>query len=271
MRRILGFVMILIGLSGIVLSIVGIIYGNALMEQIGDGLEANLTLTIDSLDTIRESLILSKSTVASVTTGMEAVELTAADASTAIENLRPLLSQTNVIVSQEIPQSVEAFQDTMPQLVEVATSIDETLTVLSSIRILGLSLGVDYQPEVPLGESVQAMGASLEGLPEDLRALEGSIEVTNENLQLISTDIELIAETLDTINTNFAQFGPLLDDYIVLVTEVRDNTSQSRQLLAEQIYFGRIVLTVLMTWLGLTQVAPLYLGWELVNGRDAHI
>lgn len=275
MRRILGIVMLAIGLSGVILSLAGLIVGHRFVDSIGDGLETNLTLTIESLETVKETLILTKATVRQMDEGLGTVQETADNVSVAIDDTRPLLQQASVVTTQELPQSIEAFQESMPALREVAGTIDETMRTLDSFNVdrsilgipLAFDLGVEYDPEVPFDESVNQIGESLEGVPEQLRSLEEHIELTGENLQTISRNVSDIATNLGAINSTVGEVEPLLDEYITIITELSDSARQSRLMVQRQMDQVKVVVTVVMIWFGLTQVAPLYLGWELWTGR----
>lgn len=275
MRRILGVLMLLIGAIGIMLSIAGIIAGQQLVDEMAAGLEANLKLTIDSLDTIHESLLLTKVIVGEMNEGLTTVETTADNVAITLNNTRPLLQQISDVTSQEVPESLETLQESIPALLEVASAVDSTLGTLSAFRIdesiLGIpfryDLGINYEPEVPFAESVADLGSSLDGLPAQLRTLDVYINVTDRNVQTIGRNVTEIADSLSAINESVAELNPLLDDYVATVTEVSDSLRQSRLRLARQVQLVKIVLTVVMAWLGLAQIAPLYLGWELAMGR----
>ncbi|HSM58794.1 MAG TPA: hypothetical protein VK879_21750 [Candidatus Sulfomarinibacteraceae bacterium] len=275
MRRVLGIVMVAIGLSGIILSVAGLIAGHRFVDAIGAGLQTNLTLTVESLETVKETLILTKATVRQLDQGLSAVQETADNVSVAIDDTRPLLQQASIVTTQEIPQSIEAFQEAMPALREVASTIDDTMRTLDSFNVersilgipLSFDLGVEYNPEVPFDESVDQIGESLEGVPEQLRSLEEHIDLTGRNLQAISRNVSDIARNLGAINTIITDVEPLLDDYIAIITELSDSARQSRLMLQRQMDQVKIAVTIVMVWFGLTQVAPLYLGWELLTGR----
>lgn len=274
MRKALGVVMILIGVSGVILSVVGTIVGQRLVTEVGEGLHANLTLTLDGLDTVKESLILTRSTVARVSEGLATVEQTADNVSIAIDDTRPLLRQASTVTTEQVPQSIEAFQDTLPALIEVSAAVDDTLRTLSAFNVdrtilgipFGFDLGIEYDPEVPFDESVQELGASLEGMPEQLRSLEESMSVADENMRVIGRNLSDIGGDLGAINRDVTEIDPLLDEYISTVTEIGDSIRQGRLLLEQRLDQLRLIVTVAMVWFGLMQVAPLYLGWELLKG-----
>lgn len=275
MRKALGIVILATGVLGIILSIAGIIAGRRLVDSMGQGLQSNLTTTLDSLETVKETLILTKLTVGQLSEGLSTVEDTMDNVSIAIDDTRPLLQQSSSVTTEQLPASIEAFQETMPALVEVAGTIDDTLRTLDAFNVrrsilgipLDFDLGVEYDPEMPFDESVSDLGASLEGVPQQLRSLRQHIETTNDNLRTMSRNVSSISSDLGTINRSISRVEPLLDEYIAIITELSDSTRQARLLLQRQIGQVKFVLTVAMIWLGLTQIAPLYLGWELATGR----
>ncbi len=267
--------MLAIGVSGIILSIVGVITGRQLVDAIGASIRGNLTTTVDSLDTVRETLVLTRSTVAQLETGLETAEESASNVSTAISESRPLLTESSRIVTGDVPESIETFQESLPALIEVSAAMDSTLRRLSAFSIdrsilgipLNFDLGVNYDPEVPFDQSVRELGESLEGMPEQLRSLEEYIDTTDENLVTMSEDLARLSADLETINSTMDEVEPLVNEYITIVTEVADNARESRLLLDRQLAQAKLVVTVIMIWFGLLQVAPIYLGWELVSGH----
>ena len=128
-------------------------------------------------------------------------------------------------------------------------------------------LGVDYDPERPFDESVAAIGDSLQSVPGRLRSLQTNLDQTQQSLGLISENLSAISDNLRAVNENVTEIEPLLDDYIALTTEIGDSLRQTRDALTQQLRLLKIMLSAVMIWLGLTQVAPLYLGWELLTGR----
>lgn len=274
MRKLLGIIMLVIGLAGIVLSLTGAVVGRRLIAGIGNTLQANLQLTIQSLDTVNESLTLTRETIREIGIGLETLAVTGERAAGSLEDTRPMVAQISQVLTNDVAGSLETFQQSLPDMVEVARSIDETLTTLSNFRIdrtiLGIplryDLGIDYDPEVPFAESVEELGASMEGLPEELRVLETHLEVADTNLGEISGDARQLADDLGRINETMDDLAPQLDEFNATLTEFADSARQLRSTLDAQLNTFQTVWVVVMIWLALTQIAPLYLGYELVRG-----
>ncbi|MCA9956067.1 MAG: hypothetical protein KC434_15165, partial [Anaerolineales bacterium] len=177
--------------------------------------------------------------------------------------------------STQVPDSLETIQQAFPSLEQVAGVIDSTLTTLNNFRIdeniLGLNLkydlGIDYDPEVPFDQSVKELGEGLEGLPESLRTIEIYINVANNNLQTVSQDIRNLADDLETVNGRINELDPILDEYLRLITTTNDRTRQLRGQITDEVQSVKKGITFALVWLAISQVAPLYLGWELVTNR----
>jgi ABC-type transporter Mla subunit MlaD len=274
-RRTLGMVMLLIGILGIALSIIGTISSRTLIDDLFDSFEKTLDSTSQSLDTAEETLLLAKTTVDQVNDALDTVGSAAINLSETMSQTRPLLAEISQIISGDLPDTVEAFQSAIPGMAQSAAVIDDTLIALSNLRIereilgfpLRFDLGIDYAPEVPFEESINQIGDSLEGLPARLRGLESHVETADGNLETISQDIIAMSADLEAINSSIAAVAPLLDDYVQIVTEAHDLIGRMERRVLGRMDTVKLVATLLMVWIGLTQIAPLYLGWELVTGR----
>jgi archaellum component FlaC len=274
-KRVLGLVMLLIGVFGLALGILGAIGSHVFLDDLFGVMEKSLDSISQSLDTAEETLLLAQMTVEQVNKGLDTVESAAINLSETMIQTRPLLGEISRIVSGDLPDNIEAFQSALPGMAQSAAIIDDTLVALSNLRIeqeilgfpLNFDLGIDYAPEVPFEESINRVAESLEGLPTRLRGLESHIETADSNLETISRDIVTMSADLEAISDSIAAVAPLLDDYLQIVTDVRDLIDRTRIRLVDQLGMVKLVVTLLMVWLGLTQIAPLYLGWELVTGR----
>src|SRR5690606_32014285 len=115
-RRIIGIVMFLLGAVGLIISVAGVYYGRQFVDNMFQGTDDTLALTIQSLDTATESLELTKVTIGDVNAGLETVEEAALNISKTITDTRPLLDQVGVVVSHNAPQTLEAVQASIPNI-----------------------------------------------------------------------------------------------------------------------------------------------------------
>jgi hypothetical protein len=267
--------MLVVGALGLVLCVPGAIYGHQLVDGMAQGLDATLDSTAQSLLTVQGTLELAKTTTGQLSDGLDTVRVATLDLSYAIDDSQPLLTKIAGVVSEDVPNGLGAVQAAIPDMAHAAEVIEETLTALANLELtqsfLGLplkfSLGIEYAEDTPMADSVNQVGESLHGVAPRLRALETHLDSAGSNLETISDDALAAAEDLDAINDSLAGVPTLLDDYLAVVAEVDDLIERTRESVAGQLGAIKAVVTLLMVWIGLAQLAPLYLGWELLTGR----
>ena len=276
MKKFIGIIMLLSGLMGLGVSIGGIVVGRQVVDNITGQLTQSVNSSTDNLETIEETLLLTKATLVDVYNGLSTVEQTAQNASATIYQTGPLLDQVSQIASRDVPASLDAVQAALPNIAEVATNIDQALKTIDAFQfsqsILGFplqfDLGIDYNPPAPIDESINQMSVSLDQLSSGFRSLDQNIDVSNQNLQTLSQNVLTISQDLQLVNKRLAQFSPLIDEYIKIINNIQDGLSQSQSRLTAQMEMVKLGITVLMVWIGLAQVVPLYFGWQFITERS---
>ena len=279
MKRIIGFIMFITGLIGLGLAIAGIFLGRQAIDQIGASLNNTLTLTLDTLVTVEDTFALTKTAVDQAAASIATVEQTTTGLSQTIGDTQPLVNQLSVVTSNEIPNSVEAIQVSLNSSAELARQVDNTLRTLSDFQIeqsfplplgqsidLNFDLGINYDPQTALDESLQGIADSLDGVSTELRNLEPIFAVNADNLGMMSDNVQLIAEDIAAINTVVADINPLLDRYVDTIVQIENSVTQLQANLDSYLQIVKNVLTALMIWLAILHLGPLFMGWELISG-----
>ncbi len=279
-KRILGLIMLLTGLILLVSAFAGAFFVGDAIGRLTERVTTSLEVAGQSLAAAGDTLTLTRDSINDVTGGLTtAVDATASAART-LEQSRPLVDSVTAVTTQEVPEAIEGMQAALPNMIEVAAVIDTTLRTLSSIGIdqdiplpfggsfpLRFDLGIEYAPETSFDQSLRVFEASLTGLPESLRGLEDELTTTNNNLASLSSDLQATSDNLTTINARMGEFLPLLDRYIMLVDQFGETIDQADDQLASRLELLRVGSIFLLVALGLSQLAPIYLGWELLTGR----
>jgi len=271
-RKIIGVVMLLIAVIGLGLSAFGIVTSRELFEDIALRLDNTLSLAADSLDTVSETLLLTKTTFSQVEESLETVGETAVELSQTIDNTQPLMNQITIVATSELPDSLEAVQSSIPDIAEAAGAIDDTLRLLDSFEVdreifgvpIRFDLGVNYQPDAALDYTVNQLGQSLDGIPDSLRGLEVDMSAVSQNLDNIGSNVLTISEDLERINQSVGEIEPLIDDYIRLVEETDLLIQEAQDSIAQLLDAVTLIATALFFWMGLNQIVPLYLAWTLL-------
>jgi ABC-type transporter Mla subunit MlaD len=279
-KRILGLIMMIVALAIIILSIIGAFRVGDAIASVTASIESTLRFTSESLTTAADTVTLTQDTIREVGTGLDTASTATANLSGAIADSRPFLSSVSVIISEDLPANLEAVQAALPNVVQVAGVIDRTLTTLSSIGIdqtidlpfgqsipLQWDLGIDYDPGIPFDQTIGTFESTLDGLPESLRDLEGDLTTTTDNLGVLADNLLTISDDLDTINQNVNNLVPLLDQYTVLIGDLQTAIDSALERIQVQLDALRMGVIIGLALLALSQLAGLYLGYELLSGR----
>jgi hypothetical protein len=278
-RRLLGLIILLVSLILVALLLGGAFFVGQAVDSVADGLGNILTLTADSLATVSVTLEQTKATIAEANNALDTAAEATVNLNMTMSDMQPLMESTTKVVTEDVPGNIEAIQATIPNIVQVAAVVDNTLTRLSNFGIkqtipipfnpitLDFDLGIDYEPEEPFDESISALGDSLEGMPEELRSLQGDLETLSADLELLTGNIETAAGDIEAINNEVALFIPIIDDYLRIVDQINDSLGQVRADMFAQLETAKTALILLLVFLSFTQLAPLYLGWELITGQ----
>lgn len=279
-RRLLGLIILLTALLIIAGSIAGAYYVGDALAAVGESVRANLALAQQSLGTARNTLTLSRDTFDDVNGGLGTAVQATGSAARAVGDSRPLLNNVGVVTTDEVPEAIEGIQAALPNIIQVAGVIDGTLRTLSGIGIdttipipfagsipLQFDLGIDYAPATAFDTTLRGFQSSLEGLPESMRALETDLQATDANLATLAADLQATSDNLAIINTRVGEVLPLLDQYLTLVDQASAAITQMDADIDQYLDTLRLGAIGGLVIVALSQLAPLYLGWELLTGR----
>jgi hypothetical protein len=278
-RRLLGIIILLVSLITVAILLGGAYFTGQVVDAVGEGVGNVLALTVDSLGTVSATLEQTKATIVEANNAIETVSGLTSNLSRTVANTQPVMASMTTVVSEDIPNNIEAIQMAIPNVAGVAGVVDGAMTTLSNFGIsqvipipfnpitLEFDLGIDYEPEEPFDETILALGDSLEGMPEELRSLQADLDVLSADLETVSDDILTSSENLVAINEQVALFIPLLDDYLGIVDQIGQTLVGSQAQILAQLETVKTIIIVALVFLALTQLAPLYIGWELVTGQ----
>jgi hypothetical protein len=271
----MGVVFLLIGLMGLAVAVAGFALIRQAIDEIGAGLESTMDLTLDSLETVSETLVLTKDTLEQVGNSLDTIGQVASNVSETISVTKPALDQVTVVATEDVPSSLENIEAALPDVAEAAGAIDSALRLLDSFQLereifgipISFDLGIDYNPDESLDEAVLAVGQSLEGVPESLRGLRASLDAAGENLEIIGQNLEVIGEDLEQTNSLVSDFEPLFDDYLRLTSDTETLIRDTKAKLADQVATAKLLVSAVFVWLAIFQIVPLYLAYDLLSGR----
>lgn len=277
LRRILGAVIILVGLAGLGFAV----YGTIWLQDAADQVERDLVATLDGglsgLEVISDTLVVIVQAVDDTGTVLDAAAAGSQTAADTIDAMRPAVRELSDVVAYDLPADIRRIQGAMPAVEQASGAIDKTLRTLADFQWkttipiinypLELGLGIEYDPPIPLDESVADLSVALEQLPGKLAGVEASLFATDEGLGDTSESVGAIGASLATVQADLDATSAVLSEYNDLVAGATDRVRSVRRDLRGRIDGVRLTLSGVLVWLALSQLAPLYIGGTLLITR----
>ncbi|MEX0868436.1 MAG: hypothetical protein WD011_02075 [Nitriliruptoraceae bacterium] len=257
-----GRIMIGIAIVGAVASLVAGVVGRQLVSDFEDGLKQSLALSAAALDTVDDSFAIADDALEIVTAGVADAEgavgglgRSMAEGQTALEALRAL-------TGENVADSLDALEATLPAVEQAATSIDRTLSALSA-----LPFGPSYAPQRPLGATIGELRESIAGLPDELRDQAEQAERMSDELASATEGTMATADALGAIAERLAVASELITQYSQRTAQARDVVEDQRHALAVSARQARILIVGFSALFAVSQVVPLYFGLALSRGH----
>ena len=258
--RWLGWTWIVGGVLSGLGALVGMLIGWMLVSGAGDALT-------DSVDSARRALVAVDDTTRvvddtfdAVADSLRGVQVTMSDTSLTLTQASAVTRNLGTVVTVDVPESVDAVRATLPGLIRTAGVVDSTMRGLSFF-------GVDYDPELPLDESIETIDARLAEIPMVLRAQQGTLDSVAADLRTFSSATLEIADDLATIRLQLAEASDVLGSYESLVADGSAVLDDLESRVGSS--FSALRLVVLLVGLGLlvTQVATVAAGLAVVQAH----
>ncbi|MGA9531167.1 MAG: hypothetical protein WBR18_00465 [Anaerolineales bacterium] len=250
----LGALVSAAGGLGLILSLALLVAGPLFSIRLGQWAEVQMHSMADRARALAVTSRSSRSALSAGAVSLYDARDTLLTVEASLGNLDPLLSSTRVLLGDELPSTIDATEAALLSAQQGAAAMDRVLR--------GLSLfGLDYDPELPLDQSLAATAEGLAPLPDSLQAVEKELRTSQQDLAGVSTDLSTVG----------ADLGDLADDL--------DRTAKSLTGYAGQLESGADQLEALegRAWLGgrllalATAVVALWLAMVnvvlMVNGR----
>jgi hypothetical protein len=265
-KRFFGLALILLSLIGLLLSVAGLV----LIPRVGRGVEARMTHTLDlailTLEVTGESLTLANTSLDQSVDALGAAQSTTEGVGETLEDTGPLLDRLAMVVGGDLPEVITSTQKSLDSAQESALVIDRVLYGLDSISFL---TSVEYDPEVPLSQSLADVADSLEGLPASFTVMQEDLETAQTNLEMVEIGISDLADSLADIETSLQEAKEVIAKYVGVVGSVETELEDMRQNLPRWIQISEWVVAFVLVWLAIIQIGLFFQGREMMGAEEA--
>jgi hypothetical protein len=178
------------GATGLVAALVVGIAGWALASRAAGAatavFEPVAEVVADVADTVEASAVILSGTVEAI----ESIENATRSAARTLGSVADLVDEAAGLAGGGVADGLDSAVQTLPGLIDTARVIDRTMRALSLV-------GVSYDPEVPLDESLSELEQSLAPLPDQIRDQVELLVGVREDLIQMSEDGEDLAVILE--------------------------------------------------------------------------
>jgi len=260
--KIIGVLLVLAAVVGLIICIAGIVGAWQVRGSVSTNLGQTLDLLDNTLGATGDALGVADQ---SLGTARESVDMLASTIQTtgkSISDTVPLLDSLTTLVTSDLPETVATTQEALDSAKSSAEMIDTTLTLITAIPLLPLD---PYTPKVPLSEALGDVSKSMQPLSDSFTGMENSLNATRDNLVSIDSQIDAIAKNVASINTSLSTAVDVIEQYKGVIDVLRNQVAAAKAGLPQIMNIMAWLFTVVLVWLGLTQVGLLMQGFEMLG------
>lgn len=254
--------MLAVSAVGVVVAILGAIIGWIVVGQINESTSRTISLSVDSLDAVDDTITLADGVLDSTIATVATVESTLATLAVSIDQGTDVVDSVTELSESAGPALAEA-ESTLRELEQIGGTIDGLLATLS-----GLPFGLDYDPNANFGST---MGE----LADDIAPLSGAFGDTSENLESfaggssdLQAEIERLVSSVSDINDQLSDSPDLVDQYRSNVAEARAVAVATQTDLDSNLTFARVLIVLFGITFAAGQLVPFWYGRELLLAAD---
>ena len=213
-----------------------------------------LAATENGLAVIDDVLTLAEADIAIFQSTTHTLTQTIADTGGVLESVSSL-------AGNDLPDTISATKTSLSSAQTSAAIIDDTLSALASIPLLGLG---SYRPEVPLSDALGDISTSLDPLTPTLVLISDDMSGVVEDMEAFSRDMESLSETIGNILLALDGAGEVVSDYQAVVTDLSTRVDYARAAAPGNIRMVAWFLTALMAALLFSQIGLGERGYRLL-------
>lgn len=256
-----GWVLMIGGVAGIVLSIIGLTTFWKNSAQISEQLLTTVDLLEQTFSTTESGLEIVNIALEQAVEKLTLMESTFHGVAGAIGDTRITLLSIADLIGDDLTLVIRETQTSLSAVQTSAILMDDTLKIISAIPFIGAK----YAPSQPLGESVEQISTSLGELPVSFSEIQTSLDSTSTNLSDVELDIEEFAGSLTDIHDSLYEAQDVIEQYQNILGEMRDNLAELHTNIPKWFKKVNIGVSLFMAWMSIVSFGLFSVGTMMFN------
>jgi phage-related minor tail protein len=257
-RRTAGRVMVGIAYVGVVSAFVGAVVGWQFLGELSDANSQGLELAEESLMAADASLVVADDVVEAVDGALGAVSATILTVKESVADTAAVAASTATLAG-ELPATIDRIDGGLASIEGVATTVDDTLTLLSRIP-----LAPSYDPAETLGDSIAGLRADIAPLADSLRTFSADLATFSDGSGDLEAELDRLVASVDDVQ---AAVGGSTEVIALARSSTADALDLAQTTLSEigtQLALTRLLLVVVAAAIAIGQIVPFWVGRELL-------
>jgi methyl-accepting chemotaxis protein len=262
--RLTGLLLIFGAILGTIVAVAVLVLVWRAEAAASDAMLGTIDLLDTTLTTTSESMLMVNGTLLQMKDNLGVIRFSLEDASQTMQATANVTSSVAELIGEDFSSVVTETQLSLLSVQNSARMIDNTLSLISSIPLIGPSLGGGYRRDMPLESSINEVSSSLETVPDSLREVQSGLNQTARNFELMKRDLDDLIGTIDDIETSMASAETVMTDYQDLFTRSQAQLQNARTAIPDFVRIFLWVSTAFCVWLLIAQVGLLLHGFDLL-------
>lgn len=260
-KKVYGIGLMIVSVVGLVLSLFGLIFVARTGRQITTDVQETLGVTAEALETTSRSLGLAEEAFGEAADSIGAAEDMTHNVQQTLTDTNTLIDSLDGVFGSELPAIITNTQQSLEAAEQSAAVVDGMLTALSFVPLIN----VEYDPEVPLSESISSIDQSLETLPQSLIGISDDLNAAQANLQSVDANLDDLSGSLAGIQETLTEAQSVMVDYRELVDDLTQRVQSMQAQVPRWVRTGTIGVVFVLVWMVFSQVGLLFQGWEMLT------
>jgi methyl-accepting chemotaxis protein len=248
----------ILGVLGIIASVIIFVALLFLPAQVIPFATDVTTNIADGLRTISESMASTSSSLRSASDVLDTASTTIISISDTVKDTKPLLESAADVVGDVGENTLEKTNQALASAQSAAQAVDGVLRGLAFLPI-----GINYDPERSLGDSLADVADGLAPLPEGLIDISEKIQNTADGFDDISGGLDRTGSDIQDLSDNIRHLGERLGILSSSLEEQAETLDQLIERLPTIIWVSVILLELFVLSVVLAQVTVFVVGGRL--------
>ncbi len=260
-RKVFGVILIALSIVGLLISFFSLVQVWRVRLPVATRILDGLVLSEKMVNTSISGLTVVDSSLTNIRTSLDSLEDSTSLMAQSMEDTSNLITSFSNLFKFDIKDTLEDTKLSVVAAQSSALIIDNLLYGLSRIPILNMV----YEPPKPLNEALKEIGDTLTEIPSSMDEISGNLTDSKDNLLSLKTGIDEISSSFANFQSDLSTAQDVIGDYLSDLEKIQQELLNAQEKIFSWSIWAAILLTVLIVLIGITQVAAVTQGWDMIN------